>query len=108
MGRGRKTRNTAAPTVVGPTPATEEQAYAMPIQKRQAAQDAELGVDAAAASQRKQPAKLMPVNFFTAPPRTEILAEKDENGVKDMFKQRAAAPANLGEISGSEYLPPDP
>jgi hypothetical protein len=74
-----------------------------------------LGEDAAV--RRKQPAKLKPTNFFTAPPRTQIFEESDNaDGTNDMtFKKRAAAaaPANLGEISGSEYccaptLPPHP
>jgi hypothetical protein len=101
MGRGRKAR-TAAPTVVGATPATEDQPFVISIQQRQAAQDAELGMDAAA-GRRKQPAKLKPTNFFTAPPRTEIFRKDDAGGDKDRnFKPRAAAPANLGEISGSK------
>lgn len=104
MGR-KKARSTGAPNVVGATPATEEQPFAISIQQRQAAQDAVLGEDAAV--RRKQPAKLKPTNFFTAPPRTEIFEERDDaDGSKDMtFKKRAAAaaPANLGEISGSEY-----
>jgi hypothetical protein len=104
MGRGRKARTTAA-NIVGATPATEEQPFAISIQQRQAAQDAVLVEDAAV--RRKQPAKLKPTNFFTAPPRTEIFEERDDaDGAKDLtFKKRAAAaaPANLGQISGSEY-----
>lgn len=106
MGRGRKARTTAGPSVVGATPATEGQPFVISLQQRQAAQEDVLGVDAEA--RKKQPAKLKPVSFFTAPPRTEIFEERDDDGGdKDMtFKKRAAAaaPANLGEISGSEYM----
>lgn len=107
MGRGRKARTTAGPSVVGATPATEGQPFVISLQQRQAAQAEDvLGVDAEV--RKKQPAKLKPVNFFTAPPRTEIFDERDDDGGdKDMtFKKRAAAaaPANLGEISGSEYM----
>lgn len=116
MGRSRRTtsRAAAAPTVVGATPATDEPIFALSIQQRQAAQDAADLAKDAAARERRQPAKLKPTNFFTAPPRTQIMVEKDtaggggggddkdDDGVKDSFKQRAAAPANLGEISGSK------
>lgn len=107
MGRGRKARTTAAPSVVGATPATEDQLFGFPIQQRQAGQDDVLGVDAAA--RRKGPAKLKPSNFFAVPPRTEIFEERDADdadGDKDLtFKKKkdAAAPANLGEISSSEW-----
>lgn len=106
MGRGRKARTTAAPSVVGATPATDGQLFGFPIQQRQAAQDDVLGVDATA--RRKGPAKLKPSNFFSVPPRTEIFEERDADdaGDKDLtFKKKkdAAAPANLGEISSSEW-----
>jgi hypothetical protein len=93
---------------VGATPATEDQLFGFPIQQRLAGQDDVLGVDAAA--RRKGPAKLKPSNFFAVPPRTEIFEERDADdaGGKDLtFKKKdAAAPANLGEISSSEWQPP--
>jgi hypothetical protein len=114
MGRGRKARTTVAPTVVGATPATEDQPFVISIQQRQAAQEAEGAADAA--THRRQPKVLKPTNFFTAPPRTEIFEERDDavggddgQGHMDkVFKKKAAAaaPANLGEISGSEYCTP--
>lgn len=102
-----------ATNVVGATPATEDQPFVISIQQRQAAQEAEA---AAAATRKRQLAKLKPTAFFTAPPRTEIFEEGDADDVeggndndggqhKDKgFRKKAAAaaPANLGEISGSE------
>lgn len=99
MGRGRKAR-TAAPTVVGATPATEDQPFVISMQQRQSAQDAAGDMDTA--GRTRQPAKLKPTSFFTVPPRTEVLEKDDDGGEKDMFKRRADAPANLGEISGSK------
>lgn len=106
-----------APTVVGATPATEDQPFVISIQQRQAAQEAEGAADAA--THRRQPKVLKPTNFFTAPPRTEIFEERDDDAVgggaddgqghrDKVFRKKAAAaaPANLGEISGSEYCTP--
>lgn len=98
----RKKARTVGPSVVGPTPATEDQPFGLSIQARQAAQDAAMGE--AGPDARKQVKKLKPASFFTAPPRTEIF-EKDADGAsKDSFKPAAAAPANLGAISGRECV----
>jgi hypothetical protein len=128
MGRGRKARTVGVTTnVIGPTPTTENAPFGVAaMQHRAAAQDDLLGLGGAGARagqgrRGREPAKMRVAAFYTAPPRTELMPGIDDRGAApgaggggddagggsargDTFKRRAGAPANLGEIAGSECL----
>lgn len=94
---GRTGRRAAKTAVVGATPMTDSAGLSDLIRSKALENDLR-NADRAA----PRVAKVKTSQFFTVPPRTEMLHSKDDGSAPDTFKENPVKPVGLGEISAGE------